>query len=104
MKIENLINTPLGRFKIIAFLEGCSFLLFTITMPLKYFFAMPKPNYFVGMVHGILFLSYIVFLLLVTLKHKWTFGKLVFSFVIAFIPFGTFWADKKIFNEKPTLR
>ena len=44
--------------RIIAWLEGISFLLFGISMPLKYGFDIPEPNYFIGMGHGILFILY----------------------------------------------
>ena len=98
--INELSKTTLGKFRIIAFLEGCSFLLFSLTMPLKYFFGFTKPNYFVGMLHGILFLSYIILLLIVAFNFKWSLQKLVLSFVVSLIPFGTFWADKKLFNKK----
>ena len=43
-----MFKNSLPRFLLIAFLEGCSFLLFAITMPLKYMMGLPKPNYFIG--------------------------------------------------------
>jgi len=53
--INNLLKTALGRLRIVAFIEGCSFLLLGFTMILKYKYAMPQPNYVVGLAHGILF-------------------------------------------------
>ena len=34
-------------------------MLFGVTMPLKYVFDMPLPNYIVGMAHGFLFVAYV---------------------------------------------
>ena len=52
----DLFKSPLGRFRILAFMEGLSFLLILfITMPLKYLYEMPEPNLVVGMAHGVLF-------------------------------------------------
>lgn len=52
--INKLLKTALGRLRIVAFIEGCSFLLLGFTMILKYKYAMPQPNYVVGLAHGIL--------------------------------------------------
>jgi hypothetical protein len=50
--INTLLKTALGRLRIVAFLEGCSFLLSGFTMILKYKYAMPQPNYVVGLAHA----------------------------------------------------
>ena len=60
--IKELIKTPLGRLRIIAFIEGFSFLILGFTMILKYQYAMPHPNYIVGMMHGVLFILYVFWL------------------------------------------
>jgi integral membrane protein len=93
------LNTALGRFRTVAFLEGCSFLLFGLTMPLKYYFKMPMPNKIVGTIHGGLFLLYIVLLAIVAYKNKWRIIKIFLAFIASLIPFGTFYADKKLFRE-----
>lgn len=93
-----MLNTTLGRFRVVAFLEGCSFLLFGLTMPLKYLFLIPKPNYIVGMVHGGLFITYVILLILVAIEHAWPFKKIALAFVASLIPFGTFYADKKLYR------
>jgi integral membrane protein len=95
-----MLNTTLGKFRLIAFMEGCSFILFGITMPLKYVLKMPKPNYFVGMAHGVLFIAYVVLLALVVIQYKWSFKKAILAFLASFVPFGTFYADKKLFREQ----
>ena len=94
-----MLKTTLGKFRVIAFMEGCSFILFGITMPLKYMMKMPKPNYFVGMAHGLLFISYVVLLGLVAMQYKWTLKKTVLAFLASLVPFGTFYADKKLFRN-----
>ncbi|TAE00641.1 MAG: DUF3817 domain-containing protein [Bacteroidetes bacterium] len=94
-----LMKTPLGRLRIVAFLEGCSFLMLGITMPLKYLYALPKPNYVVGMAHGVLFISYIFLVLQVSFLHQWNLKKVFWAFVASLVPFGTFYADKKLFRE-----
>lgn len=95
-----MFKDSLPRFLLIAFLEGCSYLLFALTMPLKYKMNLPQPNYVVGMIHGILFIAYVVLLLMVWRQHKWSFKKVALSFIASLIPFGTFLATKKIYNAK----
>ncbi|MFN6388770.1 MAG: DUF3817 domain-containing protein, partial [Bacteroidota bacterium] len=50
--VNQLLKTALGRLRIVAFIEGCSFLLLGFTMILKYKFSIPQPNYIVGLAHG----------------------------------------------------
>lgn len=97
--IKSFLKTPLGRLRIIAFTEGCSFLLLFFTMILKYKFAMPQPNYIVGMAHGVLFMLYMLLVLQVAILKNWNITKVALAFAASLIPFGTFVADKKLFRE-----
>ena len=96
--VNELLKSALGRLRVVAFLEGCSYLLLGITMILKYKFSMPQPNYIVGLAHGILFVLYIVLLLHVSFLHRWNILKMLWAFLASLIPFGTFYADKKLFR------
>jgi integral membrane protein len=97
--VNQLLKTALGRLRIVAFIEGCSFLLLGFTMILKYKFSMPEPNYVVGLAHGILFLLYIVLLLQVSFLYRWSILKMLMAFLASLIPFGTFYADKVLFRK-----
>ncbi len=97
--IDNLLKTALGRLRIVAFLEGCSFLLLGVTMILKYKFAMPQPNYVVGLAHGILFVLYVGLVFQVSFLQKWNLVKMFLAFLASLVPFGTFYADKVLFRE-----
>ncbi len=96
--VKNLLKTPVGRLRIVAFLEGCSYLLLGFTMILKYKYGMPQPNYVVGLAHGILFVLYIVLVLQVSFIHRWNLLKMFWAFVASLIPFGTFYADKALYR------
>ncbi len=97
--IDNLLKTAMGRLRIVAFLEGCSFLLLGVTMILKYKFAMPQPNYVVGLAHGILFVLYVGLVFQVSFLQKWNLVKMFLAFLASLVPFGTFYADKVLFRE-----
>jgi integral membrane protein len=95
-----MTSNSLQRFRLIAFLEGCSFLLFAITMPVKYILKYPTPNYIIGMVHGVLFILYVLLLIQVSVLQKWSFKKMVLAFIAALIPLGTFYASKKLYPSQ----
>lgn len=96
---KKFIETPLGRLRIVAFIEGCSYLLLGFTMVLKYKFSMPQPNYIVGLAHGLFFILYIFLLLQVSILYRWNVLKIFMAFLASLIPFGTFYADKVIFRK-----
>lgn len=94
-------KTTLGFLRIVALLEGISFLsLFMITMPLKRFYDIPEPNFVVGIAHGILFMLYVALVFWVNTDVKWNFKQQAGAYIASLLPFGTFIADAKLF--KPT--
>ena len=97
---SELLGTPLGRLRIVGFMEGCSYLLLGVTMPLKCYFATPQPNYVVGMIHGCLFIVYIILVLQVAYLRRWKIGTTSWALLASLIPAGTFYADKKIFSRE----
>ena len=96
----NLLSTQLGRLRILAFVEGVSFLiLLFVTMPLKYGFGMPGPNKVFGMVHGLLFVLYVLVVIKAKIEWNWSLKKTGLALLASIIPFGTFWADVKLFRQ-----
>lgn len=93
------MKSSLSVLRLVALLEGLSLIaLVFIAMPLKYYWDKPQAVKIIGMAHGVLFVLYVINLLMVHLKYKWATGKTVGAFAAAWIPFGTFYADKKWFR------
>ncbi|MCG3877999.1 DUF3817 domain-containing protein [Psychrobacter sp. Ps6] len=88
-----------------GYLEGTSFLLLLcIAMPLKYMMDMPEMVSYVGPVHGVLFIAYIVVLFITAHKIKMPLWALPAGVVGSFLPFGPFVFDyvlKKRFGNSP---
>ena len=83
-------------FRAIALLEGLSTLaLYFFAMPMKYFANEPIHVKNIGMIHGILFILYIAFALMIKKEQKWNFKKLAIVCLASIFPFGTFYIDKK---------
>jgi len=93
------IKSFIGRLRLIAILEGISYLLLGITMPIKYMMDIPEPNFIVGMAHGLLFMAYILLCLMAIFKYKWGLKTSMFTLIASLIPFGTFYADRKVFKK-----
>ena len=68
------MSNNLQILKLWAILEGISYLLlFGVSMPLKRIYNIPEPNFFVGMAHGVLFIAYCLWVLIVAREEKWNF-------------------------------
>lgn len=88
-------------FRKIAIAEGISFLiLLGIAMPLKYFAGMPLAVTIVGLLHGILFIAFMVLAWEMKNALKKDMKWYAICFVAAILPLGTFILDKKLKKEK----
>lgn len=90
----------LAILRIIAWIEGITYISLGITMPLKYLYDMPEPNYFVGMAHGLFFVWYVAQVLWVALSDKWKKMHTAWALFASLIPFGTFVAEARLFRYR----
>jgi len=87
-------------FRIIAFLEGISYiLLMSIGLYFKYQLGDPSYVKLLGMPHGILFVSYIILSFLIKEDENW--GNKDFGIIMlaSILPFGTLYINKKYLNN-----
>lgn len=92
-----MFKTPIGRFRAVGLYEGISYLvLLAIAMPLKYYADFPQAVKIVGMLHGILFVLYMLALAHVILVHRWNIVKILGAIIASLIPFGTFVLDARL--------
>lgn len=93
------LNSSLGILRLMAVLEGISYLLFAITMPMKYMYDMPLPNKIVGNIHGFLFIAYVILVYVVAKDKKMPLKEQFWSYAASLLPFATFIVDLKIFKK-----
>ena len=87
----------LNIFRIVAFLEGVSYLLLLfIATPIKYISDNPEYVKLLGMPHGILFIVYIILAFLIKSDMKWANKTFLVVLVASVIPFGTFYVESKL--------
>lgn len=95
-----LLRSHLGRLRIVAFLEGLSFiLLIGIAMPLKYYYGYEHATSQVGMIHGILFMAYVYLVFPVRGELNWSTARTALVLLASLVPFGTFVAEFKWFRD-----
>ena len=95
-----LLYSHLGRLRIIGFLEGLSFILLVgVAMPLKYIGGYQHATWDIGMIHGVLFISYIIAVIPVKFELNWNLKTTFYVLLASLLPFGTFVAEYKIFRN-----
>lgn len=92
--------TPLRQFRVIAFLEGISYLLLLgVAMPLKYLADLPLAVRVMGSVHGALFVVFVVTLARAAWARRWPFTRPAWMFASSLLPFGMLVLDRALKRE-----
>jgi len=79
-------------FHTMAVAEGLSFLfLLGIAMPMKYVWGYPGFVTYAGWVHGVLFIAYVIWSMVLFLDGGWNLRKTLRALLLAFVPFGWKW-------------
>jgi integral membrane protein len=100
LQSRSVFKTPIGWLRIVAFLEGCSYLLLLgVAMPLKYFAGLPLAVTIVGAIHGGLFLLFCAALLRAMTAARWSLPWAGLVFASSLVPFGTFAVDGHLRRE-----
>ena len=90
----------LNTFRKISIAEGISYLLLIfIAMPFKYLLDIPELVKYVGWLHGLLFILYGIYLLIVTIRYKWTLERFILGFFASLLPFGPFLFERTLKKE-----
>jgi len=97
--------TILRQLRLVAFLEGSSFLiLLFVAMPLKYLAGLPLAVRIAGSIHGVLFIWFVVALYRAARARAWPGRRSLTAFVASILPFGTFVFDASLRRELESLR
>lgn len=88
---------PVTLLRHVAIVEAVSFLLLVlIAMPLKYFANLPQAVRIVGMIHGVLFVAFLVAWIWTIIAARWGVGRSALVFVTALLPAGPFFIDRRM--------
>jgi integral membrane protein len=87
--------SSLHRLRLVSAPEAVSFLLLLVCSVLKRttdFNAVPA----MGMIHGVLFLLYVLFWVIAWRRTHWSFGTAALYFLFSVLPTGGFFAERKL--------
>ena len=91
------IATALRNYRVAAWVTGIGLLVLVfIAMPLKYFFGEPRPVALVGMMHGFLYMAYIVCTLILAERTRWRPLEAVVILLAGTIPIASFVAERQV--------
>ena len=85
-------------FKIVALLEGVSFLVLLTNMLIikNINIDLYKSLLFpIGMAHGVLFIAYVILATMLKFELDWSWKKFGIILLASLLPFGTFYIEKK---------
>jgi integral membrane protein len=100
--MNHLFKSHLGRLRVIALLEGWSLLLLLfIAMPVKYLLGVPEATQAIGLIHGVLFILFICATVIISVIQRWHLARVFVVMASSFLPFGTFYVDRKILRKLP---
>ncbi len=92
-----MLKTPIGRLRLIALIEGASFiLLLFVAMPMKYLAGIDAAVRIVGMAHGVLFLAFCLALVLAVPALRYDLKHCAVVFVASLVPFAPFVIDGRL--------
>ncbi|HRO76732.1 MAG TPA: DUF3817 domain-containing protein [Crocinitomicaceae bacterium] len=95
MKEQTLLKT----LRFVAILEAISWLALLVAMYFKWVLKDETYMRTVGNIHGYIFITFVVLVLVVGRKMKWKASEIIWSLLSSFPPCTTIIADLKIFKK-----
>jgi integral membrane protein len=91
------IATALRNYRVAAWVTGVGLLVLVfIAMPLKYLFGIDRPTALVGMLHGFLYMAYIVCTLILAERCRWRPLDAVVILLAGTVPVASFVAERQV--------
>ena len=92
-------NSAVHRLRLVSMPEGLSFLILLVCSVLKRttsFNAVPV----MGMVHGMIFILYVIFALIAWKGQRWTLKRAAWILLLSALPGGGFYAERLLGREE----
>jgi integral membrane protein len=89
--------SALTRFRFMAYATGIMLLVLVfVAMPLKYLADEPGPVDLIGPVHGLLYFGYVVIVLDLAFRRRWSLWRTLLVMLAGTIPFASFVAERRV--------
>jgi integral membrane protein len=91
-----MLKTPLGRYRLLAYIVGVGLVLLVfVGVPLRYGADFPYIARYVGMLHGFLYIVYCVACLELALRYRLNWLRLLLMAAAGFVPFLSFVMERR---------
>lgn len=90
---------PTNAFRVAAYVEAATYLVLLAAVVLYRLLDGPDFIGFLGPVHGIAFLVYLLLVLLIREGQGWGLWRTLVVVLLAAVPFGGFWAGRDVADE-----
>jgi integral membrane protein len=90
------VRGPLLRYRVMAFVVGVTLLVFCVAIVLKYVTKTIESDSVVAIVHGWLFMLYVILGLDLGFRMRWSVGRLLLMTLSGMVPFLSFYAEHKV--------
>ncbi len=99
------IKAALLAYRVAAWVTGIGLLvLVLVAMPLKYFAGIDRPVQIVGMLHGFLYMIYVLCTLVLAERCRWRPVQAVLVALAGTVPFVSFYAERRVTHEVRTVQ
>jgi integral membrane protein len=100
MKNLPRLSTPIGRLRLMVYVEGLTLVtLVVIGVPLKHLADHPELVSILGPIHGVAFVIYALWLVECSIAGRWKASEILKLSIAAFIPFG-FLSSRRLLARK----
>ncbi len=89
-----------GAFRIVAVVEAVTYLVLLGAVVLYRVLDGPDFIGFLGPVHGIAFLVYLVLVLRIRERQGWNLGRTIVVILAAAVPLGGFWVERRLVSDE----
>lgn len=90
------VRGALARFRVFAYIVGVGLLALCFAMVMNYAFDEPRYSAIVGPVHGFLYIVYLLTIVDLALKARWTPKGTILVMLSGVVPVGSFFAERAV--------
>jgi integral membrane protein len=90
------VKGALARFRVMAYIVGVGLLTLCFAMVMNYAFDEPRYSAIVGPVHGFLYIVYLVVIVDLALKARWSLKGTILVMLSGVVPVGSFFAERAV--------
>lgn len=90
------VKGALARFRVLAYIVGVGLLALCFAMVMNYVFDQPRYSAIVGPAHGFLYIVYLVTIVDLALKARWSLKGTVLVMLSGVVPVGSFFAERAV--------